>query len=115
MTAAYSSPPPSPLHSRQSSPKRSMPLKVADVASIFVKLRRAQHKALLECDSGEEPLTHPTLKQEVNLPQNPTPLVQDEHFECQDAVDVARLLRAVRAALYEYAQSLGGNVLVQER
>lgn len=116
MTTAttFSSPPASPLNSRHLSPKRSMPLKVADVANILVKIRRTQSKTVVQCDSGELPLTHPTFQAGALSPKQ-VPLAQEEGFVCKDGVDVVKLLRAVRGSLYERAQLLGANVLVQEQ
>lgn len=92
-----------------------MPLKVADVANIFIKMRRAQSKTVVESDSGEQPLTHPILQEEGALSVKQIPLAEEEVFICRDGVDVAKLLRAVRGTLYERAQILGANVLSKEQ
>ena len=42
-------------------------------------------------------------------------LMEKERFICRDGVDVVKLLRAVRAFLYEKAEGRGANVLVEEQ
>lgn len=94
-----------------------MPLRVADVASIFVKMRGLQDRSkyqLIESSSGAAQ-THPTMAGDGVVSARKVPIVQEDTFECRDAVDVPRLLRAVRASLYETAQALGANVLVDEQ
>lgn len=127
MTAA-SSKPPSPLLARFSStssrangstnsPEKSKPLNISGVANLFVKMRRQRSKVKshhIVSDSGE-PQTHPSLAAEGAVSERKVPLVQQEHFVCRDAVDVPKLLRAVRGALYEKALSVGANVLVDEQ
>jgi hypothetical protein len=41
--------------------------------------------------------------------------VQNDIFFCRDAVDVPKLLRGSRASLFERAENIGANVLVDER
>jgi len=41
--------------------------------------------------------------------------MQQDQFICVGAVDLAKLLRACRATLYDSAESLGANVLVDEQ
>jgi len=115
---SMASPPPSPLSTRFSSPARgSMPLKVADVANIFVKMRRGspRHKQQHIQSSSGEPYTHPSLAAPGAVSECKVPLVQKDLFVCRDAVDVVKLLRLARASLYEQAEALGANVLVAER
>ncbi|KAH9937985.1 hypothetical protein B0H21DRAFT_780701 [Amylocystis lapponica] len=100
-------PPPSPLFARfpsRSSSPRTMPLRVSDVANIFVKMRRHQARSKanrIESSSGE-PQTHPTLDGDGFVSEYKVPLVKEDRL-------------ATRAALYETAQALGGNVLVDEQ
>jgi len=94
-----------------------MPLSISDVASIFVKMRRLKEKAQsrrIESSSGD-PQTHPALSVDGAVSERKVPLVQEDVFVCRDAVDVVKLLRAVRATLYENARTLGANVLVDEK
>lgn len=95
-----------------------MPLKMADVANLFVRLRRAQARAAaqhIDSTSGDWPLTHAALADDVAMSPRKVPLVQEDTFVCKDGVDVAKLLRLARAALYEEAQVIGANVLVDEQ
>ncbi|CDO70370.1 hypothetical protein BN946_scf184999.g10 [Trametes cinnabarina] len=117
------SPPPSPLLARSSSGDSSsshimshMPLSVSNVANLFVKMRRHRAKAKahhIESSSGDEPQTHPSLEGAASVER--IPLEKNETFVCRDGVDATKLLRAVRGALYEKAQTFGANVLVDER
>ncbi|KAL6306392.1 hypothetical protein BKA93DRAFT_729404 [Sparassis latifolia] len=80
-------------------------------------MRRYQSKAnthRIESSSGD-PQTHPVLDGEGVVSERRVPLVQEDDFVCRDAVDVVKLLRAVRATLYENAETLGGSVLVDEQ
>jgi hypothetical protein len=43
------------------------------------------------------------------------PVTKTELFVCKGAVDVVKLLRAVRASLFEKAQAVGANVLLEEQ
>ncbi|KAJ2993284.1 hypothetical protein NUW54_g7749 [Trametes sanguinea] len=118
-----SSPPPSPLLARSSSGGSSssshhlhMPLSVSNVANLFVKMRRHRAKAKahhIESASGDAPQTHPSLEGAASTER--IPLEKNETFVCRDGVDATKLLRAVRGALYEKAQTVGANVLVDER
>ncbi|CCM03265.1 uncharacterized protein FIBRA_05392 [Fibroporia radiculosa] len=123
-----SSPPPSPLRSpfslasstsSSSSAKRAlMPLNFAGVANIFIRMRRHRLKAmrpLLEFTSGDWPFTHPGLDTPGAVSPRRIPLIQEDTFDCRDGVDVAKLLRLVRATLYEDAQAFGATVLVSEQ
>ena len=117
-----SSPPPSPLFSRSSSGSSSghgyIPLGVPKVANLLVKMRRHRSKAKahhIESSSGPEPLTHPSLRGDGAVSPQRVPLEENVTFVCRDGVDVAKLLRAARAALYKKAVEIGANVLVDER
>ncbi|KAI0366853.1 hypothetical protein BV20DRAFT_971381 [Pilatotrama ljubarskyi] len=120
MTTTLSSPPPSPLLARASSSSSAshhhMPLSVSNVANLFVKMRRHRSKAKahhIESSSGDEPQTHPALQGAVSAEK--IPLELHETFVCRDGVDTAKLLRAVRGALYQKALTYGANVLVDEQ
>ncbi|KAI0631134.1 hypothetical protein C8Q77DRAFT_1061853 [Trametes polyzona] len=93
-----------------------MPLSVSNVANIFVRMRRHRSKSKthhIESSSGDEPQTHPTLQGAVSAEK--IHLEQDETFVCRDGVDATKLLRAVRGALYQKAQTYGANVLADEQ
>ncbi|KAI0822984.1 hypothetical protein BC628DRAFT_1326089 [Trametes gibbosa] len=93
-----------------------MPLSMSNVANIFVKMRRNRSKAKshhIDSSSGDEPQTHPALQGAVSLEK--IPLEQRETFVCRDGVDATKLVRVVRGALYQKAQTYGANVLVDER
>ncbi|PCH35249.1 hypothetical protein WOLCODRAFT_80056 [Wolfiporia cocos MD-104 SS10] len=92
---------------------------MADVANLFVKLRCAQHRSKYqmhaECSSGEGPLTHKCLLGDGAVSLRRVPLAQETTFVCRDGVDVVKLLRLVRATMFEDAQSIGADVLVDEQ
>ncbi|KAI0356065.1 hypothetical protein OH77DRAFT_1424375 [Trametes cingulata] len=123
MTTTLSSPPPSPLLARASSSSSAshhhhMPLSVSNVANLFVKMRRHRSKAKshhIESSSGDAPQTHPALQAEGAVSAERIHLEQSETFVCRDGVDTAKLLRAVRGALYQKALTYGANVLVDEQ
>lgn len=65
--------------------------------------------------SSGEAWTHPTLAAEgVTCPKK-MPLSLSETFLCRDAVDVVKLLRAVRAKLFDTAHAFNANVLLDEK
>lgn len=113
-----SSPPPSPLQPRFSfhgSPQKAMShIRLPDVANIFIKMRRVQSRArqVIESSSGEQPKSHPGLELTC---ERKVPLGEEGRFVCKDGVDVTKLLRAVRSSLYEKAEAIGANVLVDEQ
>ncbi|OJT14029.1 hypothetical protein TRAPUB_9419 [Trametes pubescens] len=116
------SPPPSPLLARSSSTSSSsnhlMPLSVSNVANLFVRMRRHRSKAKahhIESTSGDAPQTHTALQGVISAETEKIHLEQDETFICRDGVDTTKLLRAVRGALYQKAQTYGANVLVDEQ
>ncbi|KAJ7211298.1 hypothetical protein GGX14DRAFT_363037 [Mycena pura] len=114
-TAATSATPPS-------TPRRRPPLGFADVANIFVKMRRASNKAKakastkpwhIHSSSGAEPQSHPgALEGASELRQ---PLQHRDVFICHDAVNAGQLLRATRNVLVEEAEFVGANALVDEQ
>lgn len=124
MLQSQSSPPPSPLLSRLStpqSPSRGTVLRLPGVASIVIKLRRGRQNSSetkgsypLVSTSGEAK-THPRLAAEGVTSPGKVPLVDEQRFLCKDGVDVKKLLRMIRAGLLEEAQSIGASVLVDEQ
>ncbi|KAI0738964.1 hypothetical protein C8Q80DRAFT_1113235 [Daedaleopsis nitida] len=116
-----SSPPPSPLFARSSSGSSNgghMPLRVANVANLLVKMRRHRSKAKehhIESSSGDAPQTHPSLAEDNAVSARKVPLEESQTFVCRDGVDAAKLLRAVRGALFQKALDVGANVLVDEQ
>ncbi|THH32776.1 hypothetical protein EUX98_g1409 [Antrodiella citrinella] len=110
MLASSSSPPPSPLTARFSvstSPQKAM--RFVDVANIFVKMRKTA--TTVKSTSGD-PQTHPGIQLTC---ERKVPLDEEERFVCRDGVDTMKLLRAARTTLYEKAEALGANVLVDEQ
>lgn len=95
-----------------------MPLSVSNVANLFIRMRRHRSKAKahhIESTSGDAPQTHTALHGVVSAETEKIHLEQDETFICRDGVDTTKLLRAVRGALYQKAQTYGANVLVDEQ
>ena len=96
-----------------------MPLRMSDVASFIVKMRRHKARAKahhIDSASGDAPLTHAPLNAEGAVSARRCPLVpEDVTFVCRDGVDAPKLLRAVRGALFQRALDVGANVLVDER
>jgi len=90
---------------------------ISDVASLFIRIRRrkadfnAQH---VESSSGDIQ-THPALTVSGALSSNRIPIAHTNVFVCMGGVDVPKLLRAVRASLYEKCLAVGANVLVDEQ
>jgi len=111
-----------PLLSLCSDLASAMPMNIHNVSNIFVQLRRHRQRASehndnkghhIKSTSGDEPQTHPGLASSSGHPSG-LHLSRDEFFICADGVDVPRLLKVTRSALYKQAVSLGGNVLVDE-
>ncbi|KAJ7778263.1 hypothetical protein B0H16DRAFT_1502792 [Mycena metata] len=99
------------------SPSNRTPLGIANVANIFIKMRRAsdQVKQHVEESSGEHPQSHPGVLEAVRDPER-APLRQREIFICDGGVNLVQLLRATRNALMDLAAGLdGANVLVDEQ
>ena len=91
-------------------------IRLPDVANIFVKMRRTSSRSraksqVVESSSGE-PQTHPGVL--LSSPHK-LPLSEEGRFICKDAVDAVKLLRAVRSSLFEKAETIGANVLVDEQ
>ncbi|KAG2041177.1 hypothetical protein BDR03DRAFT_40591 [Suillus americanus] len=84
------------------------------VTNAFVKLRRSTSKTESIDSTSGEPQTHPLLQGEGATSKCKIPLVQNDLFFCRDAVDVPKLLRGSRASLFERAENIGANVLVEE-
>ena len=90
------------------------------VAKLFVKLRRMQKKAKAHhiiSSSGTDHITHPSLLDdngELDVMMKLARLEIQEDYVCVDGVDVAKLLRASRAALLEHASPLHANTLIDE-
>jgi hypothetical protein len=87
---------------------------VSTVTNAFVKLRRSTSKAESIDSTSGGPQTHPLLQGEGATSKRKIPLVQNDIFFCRDAVDVPKLLRGSRASLFERAENIGANVLVDE-
>ncbi|KZT69923.1 hypothetical protein DAEQUDRAFT_725896 [Daedalea quercina L-15889] len=128
LPTSISTPPPSPLRARFSSRSPSpslknlaiMPFKsMADVASLIVRLRRYRKRAAeghIYSDSGDEPYTDGRFWGEGAVSAKKVPLPEREDvFVCRDGVDAEKLVRLARASLYEEAQLIGANVLVEEQ
>lgn len=101
------------LHSPPSSPSK---LGMADVANIFVRMRRTSKSKSYHIDlSSGESQTHPSLAGDgVTFTQKVEVELVDE-FVCANGVNVARLLRATRATLLEMVTLFQANALVDEK
>lgn len=113
--------PPSPTASKVSSSPPSSPgrinLRMADVANIFVKMRRTKARSKahhIESNSGE-PQTDPSLAAEGVTCAQKVDIELEDVFTCVGGVDVKKLLRASRTRLFETATYLKANVLVDEQ
>ncbi|KAJ7029263.1 hypothetical protein C8F04DRAFT_957461 [Mycena alexandri] len=111
--------PASAPESPSESPSNRTPLGIANVANIFIKMRRASDQVKkpwdVESSSGEHPQSHPGVLEAVRDPER-APLRQQDTFLCDGAVNLVQLLRATRNALMELAAGLdGANVLVDEQ
>lgn len=94
-----------------------MQLQLSTVTDMFVKIRRTGRKQKdhhIESSSGD-PITDPSLVGEGVVSEKRIPVVERERFVCRDGVDVAKLLRAVRASLLDKAENRGANILVEEQ
>lgn len=96
-----------------------MHIRLPDVSSIF-KMRRRSSGAdtptrkpqnTVESSSGE-PMTHPDIQ--LSSPRK-VPVGEEGRFVCRGGADAVKLLRAVRTSLYEKAEAIGANVLVDEQ
>ncbi|KAJ6588972.1 hypothetical protein B0H19DRAFT_1102323 [Mycena capillaripes] len=109
------SPSKAPASAPDSPSKR--PLGIANVANIFIKMRRASDQVKpwhIQSSSGEGPQSHPGVLEAVTGTER-EPLQQTDIFICDGAVNVAQLLRATRNALLDEAQVMGANALVDEQ
>ncbi|KAJ6487913.1 hypothetical protein C8R45DRAFT_994876 [Mycena sanguinolenta] len=100
----------------ESSPKRT-PLGIANVANIFIRMRRASDQVKprnIESSSGEDPQSHPDVLEGVTGPAR-KPLSHTDIFICDGAVNVVQLLRFTRSSLMELAELIGANALVDEK
>jgi hypothetical protein len=100
------SPPPSPAK-----------IAMADVANIFIKLRRTREKSKshhIDSSSGE-PQTHPSLTGDGVTCAERVDIELNENYVCVGAVDVVKLLRCSRTKLFEKASFWNANVLIDEQ
>ncbi|KAJ7512777.1 hypothetical protein B0H11DRAFT_1697838 [Mycena galericulata] len=80
-------------------------------------MRRANDQAKpwhIRSTSGEDPQSHPGVQEAVTSPTR-EPMRHTDTFICDGAVNVVQLLRATRNTLMEEAESIGANVLVDEK
>ncbi|KAK7044749.1 hypothetical protein R3P38DRAFT_2880626 [Favolaschia claudopus] len=118
-SGSESAPPPSsqPLSQAPDSPSKRTPLGIANVANIFIKMRRAHDQIKpwhIESLSGEDPQSHPGVLEGATSTAR-EPLRHTDVFICDGAVNVAQLLRATRKSLLDLADLIGANALVDEK
>lgn len=105
----------SPTTSPPASPDKKMALGgVGGVANLFLKMRQTQGRAKahhIESNSGP-PRSHPGITSAGGVSK---PLSVTETFVCKDGVTVPHLLRATRGVLFEEAESVGANALINEQ
>jgi hypothetical protein len=90
---------------------------MADVANIFIKLRRTREKSKshhIDSSSGE-PQTHPSLTGDGVTCAERVDIELNENYVCVGAVDVVKLLRCSRTKLFEKASFWNANVLIDEQ
>ncbi|KAF7351240.1 hypothetical protein MSAN_01555500 [Mycena sanguinolenta] len=100
----------------ESPPKRT-PLGIANVANIFIRMRRASDQVKprhIESSSGEDPQSHPDVLAGVTSTAR-KPLSHTDIFICDGAVNAGQLLRFTRRSLMEVAELIGANALVDEK
>ena len=103
----------SKLSSSSSPVKKSM----ADVANMFIRLRRTGEKIKshhIDSSSGE-PQTHPSLAGDGVTCGEKVDIELNENYVCSGAVDVVKLLRCSRTKLLEKASFWNANVLIHEQ
>ena len=103
--------------STRSPPSSPAKLAIADVANIFIKLRRTRDKAKshhIDSSSGE-PQTHPSLTGDGVTCTEKVEIELNENYVCVGAVDVVKLLRCSRTKLFEKARFWNANVLINEQ
>ncbi|KAJ7740016.1 hypothetical protein DFH07DRAFT_71681 [Mycena maculata] len=99
------------------SPSKPPPLGIANVANVFIKMRRASDQAKpwhIQSSSGEDPQSHPGVVEATTSPTRER-LQHTDIFICGGAVNVGHLLRATRKTLLEEAELMGANALVDEQ
>ncbi|KAK0237632.1 hypothetical protein EDD85DRAFT_831072 [Armillaria nabsnona] len=101
--------PPSPTP-----PSTPRPTSVGKVANFLVKIRRNVPAHCIESSSGDAPQSHFGVEEGMEC-QKREPMEVTDTFICLGAVNVKLLLRASRGVLFETAEHIGGNVLVDER
>lgn len=106
MSAKSPSPPPSPRISTSR-------LSLYNISQAFIRARRVRRRKAIVFSSGPEPITHPALSNAVNPFK--VRVSRCDEFICASGVDVKKLLRPCRRALFEQAQSIGANTLVDEQ
>ncbi|KAL1695674.1 hypothetical protein GGG16DRAFT_44942 [Schizophyllum commune] len=99
-------------------------LGIANVANIFVRMKRVRAKAAITsgtstpcgtlCKSGEQPLSHPGLVEAMVTPRR-EPLDTRQTYVCSGGVNTPVLLRAARCKLLDDVRELGANALVDEK
>jgi len=103
--------------SARSSPPSPAKIAMADVAGIFIKLRRTREKIKshhIASNSGE-PQTHPSLAGDGVTCAERVEMELNENYVCVGAVDVVKLLRCSRRKLFEKASYWNANVLINEQ
>jgi len=91
-------------------------LSMQNISNAFVKMRQQRDKPVqIVCSSGAEPLTCPSLTAPDVVSSKRIPFTHEDQFICLNAVDLPVLLRASRATLFENAESIGANVLIDEQ
>jgi hypothetical protein len=91
-------------------------LSMQNISNAFVKMRQQRDKPVqIVCSSGAEPLTCPSLAAPDVVSSKRIPFTHEDQFICLNAVDLPVLLRASRATLFENAESIGANVLIDEQ
>lgn len=103
----------------EASPSKKESLSIANVANIFIKMRRASDQVKtkpwhIDSSSGEAPQSHPGVLEAAMSDQRKA-LNHKATFICSGAVNVGHLLRLSRKQLVEIAEEIGANALVDER
>ena len=67
--------------------------------------------------SGEEPITHPTVRDTEDHDEHAirVPLEYTDRFECAGGVNAATLLKLTRRTILESVENLGANALADEK
>jgi hypothetical protein len=80
-----------------------------------MRAAKEKQKSHITCSSGTDPITTPSLAAPNVVSVRKVSVVHQDQFICLGAVDLAKLLRACRATLFNNAENLGANVLVEEQ